>query len=313
MKTPGNRAPEQPLRRRGNRLYLTIWSLLGLGAATYLALTAAGGQVDMSRLSLDWTGIASFSREAPSVTLRQAPAEPDERWAHMAQNIDNIKQRMTDITADVTQIRSVQIETDQRLTRLEQRRSLSKNEIPLEPVIQPTQIRTSNTGQSEIEGTTLDGVTRTADVPATSAQQPQTDISNDDTVLATLLGEPVPTTQPASAVPEIPAAEAKVEAPQPKVAAIVPIPGRRTFGVELAAGDSVDSLRLSWALLNERHRDLLGRLAPRYIRSGTSETPDPYRLIAGPFNSSRGARNLCARLQAFYVSCKTSAFTGTLL
>ncbi|MGI9387483.1 MAG: hypothetical protein ACR2OX_08630, partial [Methyloligellaceae bacterium] len=277
----------------------------------------------LPELAQSWTRKNTAApNPSPAVALRKGANDVDERIGRMAQDIGTIKQQMAGISADVTQIRAVQVETDERVAKLEGRPTVSKNETPEPAVVQSAQVRTSDASGSAIEGTTLDGVTRTTE-PLTQPVS-QTPPGNDEAVLAALLGKPaqvtrsteVPTTTlPVSAQPTPQAVEAaKPTAEEPrKVAALVPIPARRTFGVELASGDSVDSLRLSWALLNERHRDLLGRLAPRYVLSGASGSPNPFRLIAGPFSSSHRARELCTRLQAYYVSCKASAFTGSVL
>lgn len=315
---PATAPKAPPLRRRGNRLYTAVWVILGIGAATYLTLLASGQNLPEGVLPFQWD--ANDSQPTATVALRQgsendgaakpASGRAGGNWSRMANDIANLQAQMSTVTSDVAQIRTVQNETDARLTTLEKRKTVAQA-APQKAVT----VAQAKSDDSAIEGTTLDGVTHTSEAQSQPEQKPLQD--NDNMVLAALLGQQdasanetvpsKPTTTPAQQT-------ASLTAPEPATAipASVPIPGRRTFGVELATGDSVDSLRLSWALLNERHRDLIGRLAPRYVHSGTG-TQNPFRLIAGPFKSSRSAKDLCQRLQAYYVSCNPSAFTGKVL
>ncbi len=322
---------ELPARRRGNGVYLAIWSILGLGATAYLVLIALGRPLPAGIIT-DWN-----EDDAASVTLRKSAALPDDgtasgNWSRMSRDLAILKTNVAMVSQDVKRLDANQQKNVQRVERLEAwqnvvvrgsgtvvdtfRTGQADSGVQVTPIAAtPEKTLASN---SAIEGTTLDGVTRTA--PPTN--QPITAneaASQDAAILAALLdsdpeaaasvGGPVSpqtTTPLPTKVPPEPAV-----ASQP-IAAVVPLPGRRTFGVELGSGDSVDSLRLTWALLNERHRNLVGALAPRYVRSGAGEN-SLYRLIAGPFSSSNRARELCTQLQAYYVSCQTSAFTGSVL
>lgn len=325
-------ATTQPIKRRGNGLYLTIWSLLGLSAAVYLVLIAIGRPLPVGTI-LDWTG-----DDPASVKLRKSAEISGETssavgWSRVNRDIAILKDKVANVSETVVQLSTQQQQNTQRVTRLETWQSVvvrgsgtvvdtfrtgaaDQGTTVTEAVVK--QRAADLASNSAIEGTTLDGVTRTtplSQAPTASIE----DKARDAAILAALLNKkpdagatigaiiPGPTTVsvPAPVEPEV--------APVPQApSAVVPLPGRRTFGVELGSGDSVDSLRLTWALLNERHRDLVGSLAPRYVRSGSGQN-SLYRLIAGPFPSSNGARELCTQLQAYYVSCQASAFTGSVL
>ncbi len=349
---PAKGAPAHSVLRRGNRLYLAIWCLLGFGAAGYLVVIATGKQFSLDGFEI-WTMAGQESGAEPdtvtTVTLRQSAgtaAAADERWVRISRDISDLKSNVATISSNVTQIRSIQQQDGQRVARLEALQGIlvrsedGKREAgaganggtapqtsltpssPEPAIVQASQTpAAASRSEAAIEGTTLDGVTRTSDAAPVTAAEPA--LSDDEALLAALLGnqsrgtiDDQTATTPAPVniglTPQITAPEPVAAAPTKPVAAFIPIPGQRTFGVELASGDSVDSLRLSWALLNERHRDLLGRLAPRFVQSGTG-TSEIYRLIAGPFTSSTGARQLCTQLQAYYVPCQTSAFTGSVL
>ena len=76
--------------------------------------------------------------------------------------------------------------------------------------------------------------------------------------------------------------------------------------------ESVDSLRLSWTLLKERHGNDFHALEPRYTTdmSGSEQT---YDLIVGPVASVDDAKRLCQELAMKATPCKVSHFTGDAL
>lgn len=84
------------------------------------------------------------------------------------------------------------------------------------------------------------------------------------------------------------------------------------IGVQIATGPSVDSLRLSWTLLNERHGDTFRALEPRYT-TDVSGAEQSYDLIVGPVASIDEARRLCQELALKATPCAVSRFTGDAL
>jgi uncharacterized protein len=116
------------------------------------------------------------------------------------------------------------------------------------------------------------------------------------------------------APPSPPTAAAPVAAPvMINVAkAITPAAKPRSGGataVQIAAGPSVDALRLNWMLLSDRHSNVLKPLEPRFV----SDTVGVYRLVAGPFASPADAQRACADLKARGASCQTTEFGGEAL
>lgn len=86
----------------------------------------------------------------------------------------------------------------------------------------------------------------------------------------------------------------------------------KSMGVQISSGASVDSLRLSWSLLADRHGDALKNLEARYIARGDVESPT-YDLIAGPLKSKGDAQRVCKSLMAKGVPCKVGDFLGEAL
>ncbi len=94
-------------------------------------------------------------------------------------------------------------------------------------------------------------------------------------------------------------------------AQVKPAPGEATGprGIQIATGPSVDDLRINWMLLSERHKEILGRLEPRFVPSTGASGPG-FRLIAGPIENANAASRVCSELRARRVSCGVSAFGG---
>lgn len=104
---------------------------------------------------------------------------------------------------------------------------------------------------------------------------------------------------PAAAKPK-PAAE--------KAAAVAPAPPKpKPVGIKLATGASVDQLRTSWSILNERHANELSTLQPRYSAGAEPETVE---LVAGPIKSTADAKKLCKELQAQAIACSVVGSFG---
>jgi hypothetical protein len=82
-----------------------------------------------------------------------------------------------------------------------------------------------------------------------------------------------------------------------------------TYGVQLAAGPSLDALRQSWSVLLERHTTALGPLQPHVVAPRADGTGS-YRLVAGPLPSKADADKLCAKLGVGRQGCFATPFVG---
>ncbi len=80
-------------------------------------------------------------------------------------------------------------------------------------------------------------------------------------------------------------------------------------GVLLATGPSVDSLRLSWTILNDRAADAVRTLHPRYVVSG-KDTERTYGLVAGPLETIADAKAVCKVMADRGMACEVSQFRG---
>ncbi|MBU1212184.1 MAG: hypothetical protein KJ587_13030 [Alphaproteobacteria bacterium] len=86
------------------------------------------------------------------------------------------------------------------------------------------------------------------------------------------------------------------------------------LAVLLATGSSVESLRLTWNLLQERHAAALLDLSPRYIVETNPGAPDrSFALLAGPVVSATGVARVCSALVSEGLTCRTRPFGGNSL
>jgi hypothetical protein len=92
-----------------------------------------------------------------------------------------------------------------------------------------------------------------------------------------------------------------------------PAPVKATpVGVLVATGPSLDSLRLNWSILTDRHADSVRNLHPRYVVTG-SANKRTYGLVVGPVASTAEAKSLCRAMQSRGQACKVSAYRGNAL
>lgn len=86
-------------------------------------------------------------------------------------------------------------------------------------------------------------------------------------------------------------------------------PAPKPVGIQISSGASVDSLRLSWSLLSDRHAETLKNMEARYVARGDEASPT-FDLIAGPIKSKAEAQRVCKALAAKNVPCKVGDFLG---
>ena len=77
--------------------------------------------------------------------------------------------------------------------------------------------------------------------------------------------------------------------------------------LQLATGNTVEALRLTWQLLSERHRAQLKSLEPRYVGGPGGTT---FALVAGPVATREEAQRLCGTFKARRVACTVADYAG---
>ncbi|MFM7083490.1 MAG: hypothetical protein ACKOW3_00590 [Hyphomicrobium sp.] len=74
------------------------------------------------------------------------------------------------------------------------------------------------------------------------------------------------------------------------------------IGLQIATGSSLESLRLSWNLLSEKHSDNLKSLEPRY-RKNIVGNEEVFSLLVGPVVSEAEAKKMCKDLGSKAIPC----------
>ncbi|MEQ1711146.1 MAG: hypothetical protein ABL908_07080 [Hyphomicrobium sp.] len=86
------------------------------------------------------------------------------------------------------------------------------------------------------------------------------------------------------------------------------------IGLRISNGPSLDSLRLSWSLLADRHSAQFRNMEARYAARVPEGDGDPsFDLIAGPVKTPAEARRICKALAAKNIPCQIGSFAGPSL
>jgi hypothetical protein len=123
------------------------------------------------------------------------------------------------------------------------------------------------------------------------------------------------TAKPAAA--ETSAATAAVPMPPARVATLTPQTSEAApetsrkplIAVEIGGARSMEILNARWAAVKANFGPLIEGLSP-LVRHDNRPGIVPYRLIVGPLPNGAAAAELCNRLHASKVACRTTTFTG---
>ena len=285
------------------RAYLLTWGLLAAGGLTYLG-------------SLVW-------HPQLSPLLRPQVAEPDPsiQAANKAlAEVGSVRRTVTEMQKDLGRIKDTigQREAEEkaaqaRLVALEERVTTFAStpvappqELAPEPTARP---RAGEKGKAASESRQNGAepprasarsipVTEAPAAPLTPPVKPQGVAPKAETTKAeTTKAEPpkIETGSIAAAAPVITFGEPEVT------------PAQQAFAVQIAAGPSLDALRLSWNILAERH-GALAVLQPRFIAPRAQG--GSYRLLAGPLPSKADADRICAAMGVGKQGCFSTPNLG---
>lgn len=80
--------------------------------------------------------------------------------------------------------------------------------------------------------------------------------------------------------------------------------------IEIGSAESLDGLRSQWSEIAGRNGDVLGGTSARY-RLSADGRPQPFTLLAGPFDTPADATRACNALKSKGVACRVGgAFAG---
>jgi hypothetical protein len=303
--------------------YEVVWSTLG---------TLALGVLMVLALAPDWLDDlkpASFSADPQSNQAQRASAR-------LAADVNALKQSVAQVQLDLAQVKTdVASNSEQQryvatqVTTLESRLGAGPSTPQIEATAgaapaAPTQAPAHQQVQT-LRGyaTPKEATAAAAPIPAapsaeaaaeptppaaSSAHAPKV-INADASVISTGL-----TTGTVSDVGNVPANAPTTTAASNAIsfgpAVVKPAP--KPLGIKLASGASVDSLRLSWSLLADKHSEALKSLEARFVTGGDVQNPN-FDLVAGPIKSKAQANKVCKDLAAKGVPCTVGAFGGEAL
>ncbi|MBS0247428.1 MAG: hypothetical protein JSR61_12480 [Proteobacteria bacterium] len=120
-----------------------------------------------------------------------------------------------------------------------------------------------------------------------------------------------------TAAAETPAQKAAVPMPPVRVAAVSPQAATSApetvhtsqLAVEIGGARSIEILNARWAAVKANFGPLIEGLSP-LVRRDNRPGIIPYRLIVGPLPNGAAAAELCSRLHASKVACRTTTFSG---
>lgn len=313
---PETAPPNLPLAKRP--LFtpkVVVWSMLGLVAAAYI-----GTMLLAPALLDDLTPTSAYIAE-PQSNQGQRTA------ARLVSDVNGLKESMAQVQLDLSKMKT------EVATSADRANAMKTQLMALEQRLAQTSGQTLDTAEPQMDANqssraviapkasppSESDASVASDAPG-SPQLPK--LVNADAASKDANGERGLETGSVAQAAKSAAKTAKTAAAKPKAAdpAADPIdftdtvvqPATVPVGIQISSGASIDSLRLSWSLLADRHAGTLKKLQPRYVARGDTDNPT-YDLIAGPIKTRSEAERLCKGLSAKNVPCTVSDYIGAAL
>lgn len=272
---PQPSSPHLPARSRRFTMYSLIWAGAALVSLLYLVMLATQPALVADVLGPDGS---TAQNDSTQKALEETVAE----LQTLRGTMDAFRNELIEVRAQVSNQSDVTRELATRLATLEAEPADPQKVAAAEPEPKGKDTAAARKAARETKEAAAKKAAPKREIETGSVAQPAAG--------AITFGPPVVT--PAATPP--PAAPAS------------------QIGVQIATGPSVDSLRLSWTLLNERHGTTLRALEPRYT-TDLSGSERSYDLVVGPVASVDEARRLCQELALRATPCTVSRFTGDAL
>ena len=317
--TPLQTPPQPPVPFRRRPLftpYVVMWTLGGIFAASYMIVAVASPD-----LLEDLTPTSAVIADPQSNQGQRASARLAAEINALRDSISQVQLDLAKVKTDVASHGAREKQLSAQLVALEQKLTTAEQH-----AIETTAPRTPGTSpQQEAAAPRLETPPELrVDAPGLTLSPPSPSEPDD---MQSVVGpaQPKLINADASAKPAIetanvksaakaeakPAADPKAPAQTAFTTAIIR-PAPKPVGVLLSSGASVDSLRLSWSLLADRHADTLKNMEARYLTSGDAANPN-FDLVAGPIKSKAEAQKVCKTLAARNIPCKIGDFAGDAL
>ncbi len=282
--------------------YVAIWSALGASAALCLGYALLAG-----------TPATQLSADDPRFASR------------LASELSGLKDSVSDVRMELSKLKTDLAGQDAQGQMLSAQLTALERKIAGQAGAADSGIQADAHPAPELNDPVKAKAPAGDDVPGTAASPQKPRLVNGDGSGLNLDTAALETGSVATAAKPAAKAAAKTAAkqepkPQEQPAAADPVdfskvvvkPEAKSVGVQISSGASVDSLRLSWSLLSDRHSEALKNLEPRFVARGEADAPT-FDLIAGPIKSRSDAQKVCKALAAKNVPCKISDFLGEAL
>lgn len=277
---PNFPAGTPPVRSRTFTPYVLIWAMLATLSLLYLGLLAT-----QPATVAHYLGAGTKTAEAEAVATQQAVAVAVAEVQGLRETIDLFRSELIEVRAQISSQSDATRDVATRMAALEESAAPKVAAGPAAKSKKAEAAAAQKKADAAKDAPPKKAAAKKSDLETGSVAQP-------GAAAAITFGPP--TVTPAAVEP--PAAQGA----EPLV------------GVQIATGPSVDSLRLSWTLLSQRHADSFRALEPRYT-SDASGPNQSYDLILGPVGSVDEARRLCQELANKATPCTVSRFTGSAL
>ena len=270
----GTRVPP-PRRFVDSPFYLAGWLFIATAAAGYMATLA---------VHPDTVGGLAVVETPPSAA----------QVAVATEELSTLRTSTATLLNEVTALRANLASAETREQALKEPLSALEARAEAAPgIVEPKQKQAANVAQKAVRPPARIETSSTEPAEAKARPSPST---GDWRSTTRLLNVP-----PSIAVPALPPAQ-----PRASLDRLSDEPRGGPVGIQIATGSSVDELRHSWTLLNERHRGTLRALEPRVSTANGST----YELLAGPIASEADAQRICSELQFNGIDCRPARFGG---
>lgn len=298
-------APDAAHSLRGPVLF---WAVLATVALAYMAALALNPDL-----------IAPERRGAPSVAMATAPTPAE--VAPVDDEVEALRQTVVQLKAEIATMRAASPAGE------DQERAVTVGTAPPAAAIVTGSLPPASRAAGDHSGAVPEPVT--LQPPVEPVSPPVTEVSAPPppaakSASARKAPDPAPAvgkaagrkgaTPPGTTAEPIGSFTASVTpaAPGPTTPVSPTIISRaNSYGVQLASGPTVDTLRVSWNLLNERHKGVLKGLEPRY--AVPDDPTAAIALVAGPLTTAEEAARVCSNLRAKRITCAVVSFDGKAL
>jgi len=252
------------------RFYLFTWGLLAAGGLAYLASLAWQPEL-FAQLGLSDRAEA----DSPLQLANRALTE-----------VGVVRRTLDEVQRDVGQVREAMAERGVQERVVEARISALEERATTAPAVAAAQAPEPPAAEKSAEKAKADKPRKPGATPAAHVVQHR------------------------QGSPDIETGSIGAESPTITFGEPVVTPSRSSaYGVQLAAGPSLEAVRLSWNTLLERHGAELSALQPHVVPPRADGTGS-YRLVAGPLPTRADADKLCNTLGVGRQGCFATSFLG---